>query len=123
MFNKQLMQYQIFIKNPKAKNAFQKTFLPCKIKMKNQLKIMKQQLRAVLQKQPLRNSRVGLISSKAASCMPFWWKWVPSWVFLKYFAYLVIYCVNGCFRGTALTGSIIILSSLFILILHGRKVF
>ena len=91
--------------------------------MKNELKIMKQQLRAVLQKQPLSISRVGLISSKAAGCMPFWWKWVPSWVFLKYFAYFVISCVNGCFRVTALTGSIIILSSLFILILHGRKVF
>ena len=49
-FNKQLKRY--FIKSPFAKSALQKTFLPCKIKMKNMLKIMKQPLRAVLKKQP-----------------------------------------------------------------------
>ena len=26
-----------------------------------------------------------------AVCMPFWWKWAPSWVFLKFFAYFIIY--------------------------------
>ena len=40
---KQLMQYQIFIKNPPVKSVLQKTSLPCKIKMKCVLKIMKQQ--------------------------------------------------------------------------------
>ena len=28
-------------------------------------------------------------------CLPFWWGWAPSWVFLKYF----IYCANWCFLG------------------------
>ena len=57
-------------------------------------------------------------------CLPFWWKWVPPWVFLKYFAYFIIfYCVNSCFGGTNPSGCFIILSTLFILILHGRKVF
>ena len=46
----ELMQYQIFIKNPLAKSALKKTFLPCKIKMKKVLKIIKQPLRAVPQK-------------------------------------------------------------------------
>ena len=41
MFNKQLMQYQIFIKNPPAESAFQETFISCKIKNKIVLKIMK----------------------------------------------------------------------------------
>ena len=58
-----------------------------------------------------------------AVCLPFWWKWAPSWVFLKYFAYFIIYCVNGCFWGTTLDGYFIILNTLFMLILHGRKVF
>ena len=58
-----------------------------------------------------------------AVCLPFWWKWAPSWVFLKYFAYFIIYCVSGCFGGTTLGGCFIILSTLFILILHGRKFF
>ena len=57
-----------------------------------------------------------------AVCLPFWWKWVPSWVFLKYFAYFIIYCVNGCFEETH-GGCFIILTTLFILILDGRKVF
>ena len=55
--------------------------------------------------------------------LPFWWKWAPSWVFLKYFAYFIINCVNDCFWGTALGGCFIILSKFFILILHRRKVF
>ena len=42
MFNKQLTQYQLFIKNPTAKSALQKSFLPCKIKIKSVLKIMRQ---------------------------------------------------------------------------------
>ena len=59
-----------------------------------------------------------------AVCLLFWWKWVPSWVFFKYFAYFIIfYCVNGCFGGTNPGGCLIILSTLFILILHGRKLF
>ena len=33
------MQYMVFIKNPPAKNALQKSFLPCNIKIKNMLKI------------------------------------------------------------------------------------
>ena len=57
-------------------------------------------------------------------CLLFWWKWVPLWVFFKYFAYFIIFnCVNGCFVGTNTGGCLIILSTLFILILHGRKLF
>ena len=52
MFNKSLMQYQICIKNPPAKSALQKTFLPCKIQRKSALKVLKQPLRTVPQKQP-----------------------------------------------------------------------
>ena len=58
-----------------------------------------------------------------AVCLSFWWKWAPSWVFLKYFAYFIIYCVNSRFGGTTLGGFFIIVSTLFILILHRRKVF
>ena len=28
-----------------------------------------------------------------AAYLPFWWKWAPSWMFLKYFAYFIIYFV------------------------------
>ena len=56
-------------------------------------------------------------------CLPSRWKWAPSWVFLKYFAYFVIYCVNGCFWGIALSDCFIILSKFFILMLHGSKAF
>ena len=42
----------MFIKNPPAKGALQKNFLPCKVKMKSVLKIIKQPLRAVPKKQP-----------------------------------------------------------------------
>ena len=54
MFNKQLMQYQIFIKNPPAESAFQETYLSfhVRLKVKVVLKIMKLLLRAVTQKQP-----------------------------------------------------------------------
>ena len=55
-----------------------------------------------------------------AACLPC--HWTPLWVFLKYFACFIIYCASGSFRGT-LSGCFIILSKLFILILHGRKVF
>ena len=41
--------------------------------------------------------------------------WAPSWVFLKYFPYFIIYCVNGFFGETALSDCFIILSTLFIL--------
>ena len=59
-----------------------------------------------------------------AVCLPFWWKWAPSWVFFKCFAYFIIfYCVNGCFVGINSGGCLIILSTLFVLILHGSKVF
>ena len=63
-----------------------------------------------------------------AVCLLFWWKWVPSWVFFKYFAYFIFYFlffyyVNGCFGGTNPGGCLIILSTLFIWILHGRKLF
>ena len=59
-----------------------------------------------------------------AACLVFWWKWVLSWVFFKYFVYFIIfYCVNGCFEGTNPGGCLIILSTLFILILQGRKLF
>ena len=50
MFDKQLMQYEIFIKNPLPQSTLQKAFLPCKIKMKSVLKIMNQPLRAAPQK-------------------------------------------------------------------------
>ena len=58
-----------------------------------------------------------------AMYLHFWWKQAPSWLFHRYFAYFIIYFVNGCFWGTALGGSFIILSTLFILILYGKKVF
>ena len=54
--------------------------------------------------------------------LPLWWKWASLWVFLKSFAYFIIYCVNGCFGATTLGGCFIILSTLFILILYRRKV-
>ena len=44
-----------------------------------------------------------------ALCLPFWWKWAPSLVFLEYLTYFNIYCVNGCFWGTTLSGCFIIL--------------
>ena len=59
-----------------------------------------------------------------AVCLLFWWKWVPSWVFFKYFTYFIVfYCVNGCFGATNPGSCLIILSAIFILILHGRKLF
>ena len=39
MFNNELVQYQIFIENPPAESAFQKTFLLCKIKNESVFKI------------------------------------------------------------------------------------
>ena len=39
------------------------------------------------------------------------------------FCYFIIYRVNGCFGGSTLGGCFIILSTLFILILHGRNIF
>ena len=57
-------------------------------------------------------------------CLLFCWKWVPSWVLFKYFAYFIIlYCVNGSFGGTNPSGYLIILSTLFILISNGKKLF
>ena len=59
-----------------------------------------------------------------AVCLRLWWKWSPSWMFLKYFAsFIIFYCVNGCFGGTNPGACLIILTKLFILISHGRKVF
>ena len=58
-----------------------------------------------------------------ALCLPFWWKWASSWVFLKYFAsFIIFYCVNGCFGGSNPGDCPVTLSKLFHLILHGRKV-
>ena len=57
-----------------------------------------------------------------AVCLPFSGKWDPLWVFLKYFDYFIICCVNGCFGGTILGDGFIILITLFILILYGKKV-
>ena len=48
--------------------------------------------------------------------LPFWWKWAPSQVFPKYFAYFIFYCVNSCFWGAAISGCFITLMTLFILI-------
>ena len=48
-------------------------------------------------------------------CLPFWWGLAPSWVFLKYFPYFIIYCMNGFFWGTALSDYFMIFSTLFIL--------
>ena len=39
VFNKQLMQYQIFIKSQPASSALEKTFFSCKIKTKSVLNI------------------------------------------------------------------------------------
>ena len=50
--NKQLTQYQLFIKNLTAKSALKKIFLPCKIKIKSVFKIMRQPPGLVLPKQP-----------------------------------------------------------------------
>ena len=124
MFNRQLTQYQLFIKNPPAKSVLKKTFLPCKIKMKNVLKIMKQPSRVVPRKQPFsQNNKISKILEKHSRKSPLQpKKWAPSWVFLKYFAYFIIFCVNGCFGETTLGGCFIILSTFFILILlNGRS--
>ena len=57
-----------------------------------------------------------------AVCLLFWWKWVPSWVFYKYFPYFIIfYGVNSYFGRTNPGYCLIILSILFILILHVRQ--
>ena len=59
-----------------------------------------------------------------AVCLLFWRKRVPSWVFFKYFAYFIIFfCVNGYFGGSDPGGCLITLNTLFMLILHGRKLF
>ena len=55
--------------------------------------------------------------------LPFWWKWAPSWVFLKYFSYFIIYCVNNCFWGTALSCCFIIFDTLSIFNLTWKEGF
>ena len=73
-----------------------------------------------------------------AVCLLFRWKWAPSWVFsgilliiiitiiiiiIIVIIIIILYYVNGCFGGTNHGGCLIILSTLFILILHRRKLF
>ena len=57
-----------------------------------------------------------------AACLLFWWKWAPSWMFLKYLASFIIYFVDGCFWGTVFSDCFNILRTLFILTLQGKKV-
>ena len=57
----------MFIKNPPSKSTLQKTFLPCKIKMKSVLKIMKQPLWAV----HTINNKITEITEKLAQSSPF----------------------------------------------------
>ena len=45
-------------------------------------------------------------------CLLLLWKLASSWMFLKYFAYFIIYFVNGCFWGTTLSFCFNILSTL-----------
>ena len=55
------------MKRPPPEGASQKTFLPCKIKMKHVIQILKQPLRAVPQRQPFRqqiNNQIGKILEK-----------------------------------------------------------
>ena len=53
MFNKKLTDgIPDIYQNPLAESALQKTFIPCKIKIKLMIKLMKQSLRAVPPKQP-----------------------------------------------------------------------
>ena len=56
-------------------------------------------------------------------CLPFWWKWAPSWVSPKYFFEIIISCKNCCFRETALSGCFVILSTLSIFDLTWMKGF
>ena len=78
------MYYQIFIKNPPAKSALQKTFLSCKIKMKSVFKILKQPLRAIERI----NNKISKILEKHQGRSPLppkrqtyslqlYWKWAP----------------------------------------------
>ena len=48
---------------------------------------------------------------------------LQTWEILKYFSYFIIYCVNGWFWGTVLSGCFIILSTLFILNLTWKESF
>ena len=67
---------------------------------------------------------VAFLVKLQAVCLAFWWKGAPLWVFLECFTLFIFYYVNGCFLGgTALGACFNILSTLFILIFHGRKVF
>ena len=47
--------------------------------------------------------RISVVSSIPVKlhvvCLPFLWKWAPLWMFLEYFPYFIIYCVNSCFGG------------------------
>ena len=67
----------------------------------------------------------GIISSEAAGCMSAVLVKVGSFAgaFQVFCLFYYFYCVNGCFGGTNPGGSLIILSTLFILILHERIIF
>ena len=58
MLNKQLTQCQLFIKKPTVKSALQKSFLPCKIKIKSLIKIMRQPPELVPLKQPFTQLKI-----------------------------------------------------------------
>ena len=68
------------------------------------------------------NSHWGLISSKVAGFVSRVLVEVDSLVCVSQ-VFCLFYCVNGCLGGITLGDCFIILSTLFILILHGRKVF
>ena len=89
--------------------------------------IWKQLLRVFFLKQPfalsiIRKSLWGLISSRAAGCMSDVLVEVGSLVGVSQ-VFCLFYCLNGCLGGTTLGGCFIILGTLFIFILHGKKVF
>ena len=58
-----------------------------------------------------------------AVCLLLWWRWAPSRGFFKYFFYHYYYHYNGYFGVTNPGGCLVILNTLFILILQGRKLF
>ena len=67
----------------------------------------------------------GVISSKGAGCMSDDLVEVGSFlgIFLVFCLFYFFHCVNGCFVETNPGGCPIILNTLFILNLHGRKLF
>ena len=57
-----------------------------------------------------------------AVCLLFQWKWAPACIFIKYFAYLLFVVWTAVFGELPLVTAFI-LSTLLVLILHGKKVF